>query len=217
MENIEQTRLNMVEQQIRPWDVFAPNILNIFMTLKRENFVPKAYKNIALSDIEIPLPGGQKMLFPRIEARLLQELNLAKHDKVLEIGTGSGYVTAILAKLAAFVYSIEISDINKKLAMNNLMENNITNVSLDDGDGINGIPNKAPYDKIFIGGALIKINNNLKQQLKIGGKLVGIIGHEPIMHGIIIDRISETEFHQKLLFETNIPYLIGEHTHKFNF
>ncbi len=217
MNNVEQTRLNMVEQQIRPWDVFNPDILNIFMTLKRENFVPVTHKNIALSDIEIPLPGSQKMLFPRVEARLLQELKLNKNDKVLEIGTGSGYVTAILAKLTAFVYSIEINETNKKLAMNNLTENGITNVSLTSGNGIEGMIAKAPYDKIFVGGAMVEISENLRKQLKVGGTLVGFIGRQPIMHAIIIEKISETEFKQKQLFETDIDYLIGEQTAKFNF
>lgn len=217
MDNIEQIRLNMVEQQIRTWDVFCPDILNIFLTLKRENFVPPGHKDIALSDIEIPLPGNQKMLFPRVEARLVQELNLNKNDKVLEIGTGSGFVTAILAKLSAFVYSIEVNEINKKLAMNNLTENGISNVSLTLGNGIEGLVAKAPYDKIFVGGALIEIPDNLKKQLKPGGKLVGFIGRHPIMHAIVMEKISDTEFKQKQLFETDISYLAGEHIQQFNF
>jgi protein-L-isoaspartate(D-aspartate) O-methyltransferase len=187
------------------------------MTLKRENFVPEAYKSIALSDVEIPLPGSGKMLFPRVEARLLQELNLSKHDKVLEIGAGSGYVTAILAKLSGFVHSIERDETNKKLAMNNLTENGITNVSLSSGNGIDGMPAKAPFDKIFIGGALVEISDSLKKQLKVGGKLVGFIGREPIMHAIVIDKISEIEFKQRQLFETNVEYLVGEQVEKFNF
>ncbi|MCE3268282.1 MAG: protein-L-isoaspartate O-methyltransferase [Burkholderiales bacterium] len=217
MNNIEQTRLNMVEQQIRTWDVFNPDILNIFLTLKRENFVPEAYYDIALSDIEIPLPGGQKMLFPRVEARMVQELDLNKSDKVLEIGTGSGYVTAVLAKLSAFVYSIEIDETNKKLAANNLTENGITNISLIPGNGIEGLIAKAPYDKIFIGGALVEIPENLKKQLKVGGKLVGFIGRDPVMHAIVMEKISEVGFRQKQLFETDIDYLIGEQTRQFNF
>jgi protein-L-isoaspartate(D-aspartate) O-methyltransferase len=217
MENMEQTRLNMVEQQIRPWDVSNPNILNAFMTLKRESFVSEAYKSIALSDIEIPLPGNGKMLFPRVEARLLQELDLNKHDKVLEIGSGSGYVTALLAKLSGFVHSIEIDDINKKLATENLTENGITNVSISSGNGISGMPAKAPFDKIFVGGALVEIPDNLKKQLKVGGKLVGFIGREPIMHAIVIDKISETEYRQKQLFETDVEYLVGEQIETFKF
>lgn len=217
MENIEQIRLNMVEQQIRPWDVFNPEILNVFMTLKRENFVPELYKAIALSDVEIPLPGGGKMLFPRVEARLLQELNLNRHDKVLEIGTGSGYVTAILAKLSGFVYSIEIEDANKKLAAAHLTGNGITNVSLSSGNGIDGMPAKAPYDKIFVGGALVEIPDSLKKQLKVGGKLVGFIGREPIMHAIVMEKTSDTEFRQKQLFETDVDYLVGERAEKFSF
>jgi protein-L-isoaspartate(D-aspartate) O-methyltransferase len=217
MSDIEQTRLNMVKCQIHTWDVLDENILNIFMTMKRENFVPSAYKSIALSDIEIPLPGSGKMLFPRVEARLLQELDLNKKDKVLEIGTGSGCVTAILAKLSAFVYSIETDETNKKFAMNNLTENGITNVSLTAGNGIGGLVAKAPYDKIFVGGALIVIPDGLKKQLKVGGKLVGFIGRDPIMHAIVMERIGETEFKQTQLFETEIDYLSGEQTEQFNF
>jgi protein-L-isoaspartate(D-aspartate) O-methyltransferase len=214
---MEQLRLNMVEQQIRPWDVFNPEILNIYMTLKRENFVDLAHKNLALSDVELPLPGSQKMLFPRVEARLLQELHLNNHDKVLEIGTGSGYVTAVLAKLSAFVHSIEVNETNKKLAMDNLTENGITNVSISLGNGIDGMPAKAPFDKIFVGGALIEIPDSLKKQLKVGGRLVGFIGREPIMHAIVLEKLSETEFRQKQLFETDVDYLVGENTEQFNF
>lgn len=217
MDHLEQARLNMVEQQIRPWDVFNPEILNIFLTLKRENFVPDAYKNIAFSDVEVPLPGSQKMLYPRVEARLLQELNLNKQDKVLEIGTGSGYVTAALARLSGFVHSIEIDDNNRKLAVRNLTENGITNVSVTAGSGIDGMPAKAPYDKIFVGGALIEIPDSLKKQLKIGGRLVGFVGRKPVVHAIMLEKISEDKFQQKQLFETDVDYLIGEHTEQFNF
>ena len=110
-------RFNMVEQQIRPWNMFDERVLELLSTIKREDFVQEQYRNLALSDIEIPLPGGQKMLFPRMEARLLQELVLRKRDKVLEIGTGSGYVTALLAKMSDFVYSLEINSQNKQFAL----------------------------------------------------------------------------------------------------
>lgn len=215
--NLEQSRFNMVEQQIRTWDVFNQDILNIFLTLKRENFVLAEYKNIALSDVEIPLPGIQKMLYPRVEARLLQELDLNKHDKILQIGSGSGYVTAILAKLCAFVHSIELDEANQKLATANLTENGINNVSITSGNGINGMPAKAPYDKIFVGGALIEIPNSLKKQLKIGGKLVGFVGREPTMHAIVMEKLSDTEFKQKQLFETDLDYLVGEQVEQFKF
>jgi protein-L-isoaspartate(D-aspartate) O-methyltransferase len=126
--NVEQARFNMVEQQIRPWNVFDEKILSLLSQIKRENFVTEKYHNLAFSDIEIPLPGEQKMLFPRIEARLLQELQLNKKDKVLEIGTGSGYVTALISKMADFVYSVEINSQNKAFAQNNLTHVGIKNV-----------------------------------------------------------------------------------------
>ena len=115
-------RFNMVEQQIRPWNMFDERVLELLSTIKREDFVQEQYRNLALSDIEIPLPGAQKMLFPRMEARLLQELVLRKRDKVLEIGTGSGYVTALLAKMSDFVYSLEINSQNKQFALENLIK-----------------------------------------------------------------------------------------------
>lgn len=217
MNNIEQTRLNMVEQQIRTWNVFDQDILNIYSTLKRENFVPGAYKDIALSEVEIPLPGIQKMLLPRVEARMLQALELNKRDKVLELGTGSGYVTAALAKLTGFIYSIEIDNTNSQLALANLTESGITNVGVIAGNGINGMPAKAPYDKIFVGGALQTIPDCLKKQLKVGGKLVGFFGYTPIMQAIVITKISEAEFSQKQLFETDIEYLVGAQSQQFNF
>lgn len=206
--NFEQARFNMVEQQIRPWSVFDKKVLEQFGQIKREDFVADEYHELALADIEIPLPDGQKMLFPRVEARLLQELNLNKKDKVLEIGTGSGYITAILARLTNFVYSIEINANNKQFAISNLIKAGIKNATVIEADGTNGLPNKEPFDKIFIGGSLIEINNNLKKQLKVGGRLVGIIGVAPIMHAILIEKITENEYKQTQLFETCVDRLI---------
>jgi len=213
----EQARFNMVEQQIRTWDVLDNNVLDLLFSIKREGFVKPEYKEIAFSDLEIPLPGGQKMLCPKIEARLVQELKLNHNDKVLEIGTGSGYVTALMAKLAEFVYSVEIDEINREFAMNNLMQTGISNIDIISGNGINGLPNKAPYDKIFIGGALISIPSAIKQQLKVGGKLVGFVGNSPVMHAVLVEKISENEYKETQLFETQIEYLIGENTKQFKF
>lgn len=215
--NFEQARFNLVEQQIRPWNVFDENILDLISQIKRENFVTAQYRDLALSDIEIPLPGEQKMLCPKIEARLLQGLNLTKKDKVLEIGTGSGYVTALLAKLADFVYSIEINATNKKFAGHNLTKAGIKNVSIIEGDGINGLPPKAPFDKIYVGGSLPEINDNLKDQLKVGGRLVGIIGKTPVMHAVVLEKTSENEFKQTQLFETVVDELINLNLKDFKF
>lgn len=215
--NFEQARFNMVEQQIRPWNVFDENVLGLLGQVKRENFVTEQYQALALADIEIPLPGEQKMLFPRIEARLLQELHLNKKDKVLEVGTGSGYVTALLAKLTDFVYSIEINSHNKNFAQENLTKAGIKNISLIEGDGINGLSTKAPFDKIFVGGSLPEINEILKNQLKVGGRLVGIVGNAPIMHAVVLEKISENEYRETQLFETFVDELVSPALHGFKF
>jgi protein-L-isoaspartate(D-aspartate) O-methyltransferase len=199
----------MVEQQIRPWNLFDENILNLLHTLKRENFVTTELRNLALSDVELPLPGGLHMLFPRIEARLLQELQLKKTDKVLQIGTGSGYVTALLAKLTDFVYSIEINSQNYQFAVNNLANAGIKNISLIEGDGSKGLATKQPFDKIFIGASVGTVSQEIKQQLKIGGRLVAIEGTAPIMHAVVVTRISEHEFQHQQLFETKLEALIN--------
>jgi protein-L-isoaspartate(D-aspartate) O-methyltransferase len=215
--NFEQARFNMVEQQVRPWNVFDENVLAMLTNVKREEFVSPEYKAIAFSDVEIPLPGGQKMLFPRVEARMLQELNLSKKDKVLEIGTGSGYVTAMLGKLTDFVYSIEINAKNKEFAVSNLTKAGIKNVSIIEGDGLNGLAAKAPFDKILIGGSLPVIPQTLKQQLKVGGHMVAVIGTKPAMHAVHITRVAENEFIEKQIFETIIDELTGAHQNQFKF
>ena len=198
--NNDLARFNMVEQQIRPWNVFDEKVLDVLLKIKRENFVESQYANLAFSDVELPLPDGQKMLFPRMEARLLQELKLTKKDKVLEIGTGSGYVTALLAKLSDFVYSVEINNLNQKFAVANLSKNGTKNVTVVSGDGLNGLSSKAPFDKILIGGSIDSISDTLKKQLKVGGLLVAIVGKNPIMHAVVLEKISETEYnHSELI------------------
>lgn len=215
--DMELARFNMVEQQVRPCDVHDKNVLSLFSTLGREKFVPEQYKNLAFSDLEIPLPGGQAMLTPRVEAMTVQELAVAKTDKILEIGTGSGYVTAILARLGDFVYSLELDEQNKALAIHNLTYAGINNVSVVAGNGINGLAAKAPFDKIFVGGGLLSIHPELKSQLRIGGKLVGFIGVSPVMHAVSIVRTGENSYTEKQLFETNASYLISEKTEQFTF
>jgi protein-L-isoaspartate(D-aspartate) O-methyltransferase len=208
--NVEHARFNMVQQQIRPCEIFDQNLLDLYTSVKRENFVAPQYKNIAFSDLEIPLPGGQKMLCPRVESKLIQELQLSKTDKVLEIGTGSGYVTAVLAKMVDFVYSVEINDINKEDAAKHLMQAGISNVSIISGNGLHGLAAKAPFDKIFIGGGLTHIPEELIRQLKNGGRLVAIVGKKPVMHAILLERLSETHCRETQLFETDVDYLVHE-------
>ncbi|HMT02421.1 MAG TPA: protein-L-isoaspartate O-methyltransferase [Burkholderiales bacterium] len=215
--NIEQARFNMIEQQIRPNGVVDETILKLLFNLKREKFVAEEMQNLAFSDLEIPLPGEQKMLYPRVEAQLIQALNIKKTDKILEIGTGSGYVTAMLAKLSQFVYSIEIDERNRQFAVHNLTKAGITNVSIINGNGINGFSEKAPYDKIFIGAGMLEISNNIKHELKIGGSLVGFSGEKPVMHAQLIERVADNKYNQKNLFEVNIDYLISEQVKNFKF
>src|SRR6185312_5465348 len=150
--NIEQARFNMIEQQIRPWDVLDVEVLDLLHVVKRENFVPEAHKALAFADIEIPLPGGECMLAPKIEARLLQDVAVKKHESVLEIGTGTGYMAALLAHKARQVTSVEISPELKALAEKNLAANGVTNVTVEQGNGAQGwvTPGQAnaPYDVI---------------------------------------------------------------------
>lgn len=214
--DFELARFNMIEQQVRPWNVFDERVLRLFSEIKREEFVLEEHRNLALSDIEIPLPGAQKMLFPRMEARMLQELQLKKKDKVLEIGTGSGYVTAILAKMSDFVYSLEINHENQKFAINNLIKAGIKNVAIVEIDGMNGYEAKAQFDKIFIGGSVQEVNIVIKKQLKVGGRLVAIVGDAPIMHAVLIEKISDTEYKQTKLFETYVDQLISTNANEFS-
>ena len=215
--DFELARFNMVEQQVRPWNVFDERVLALLGQVKRENFVAEQYRPLALSDIEIPLPGQQNMLFPRIEARLLQELKLNKKDKVLEIGTGSGYVTALLAKLADFVYSLEINSENKQFAIDNLTAVGAKNISVIEADGSAGFASKAPFDKIFVGGSLKQISAQLTGQLKIGGRLVAVVGSSPIMHAILIERLADKDYKQTTLFETWLAELVSPSQDNFKF
>lgn len=216
--NIEQARFNMVEQQIRPCEIFDEKLLELLLKVKRENFVPAMYKDIAFSDVEIPLPGGHKMLLPRVASKLIQELELKNTDKVLEIATGSGYVTALLAKMSEFVYSVEISKVNLQLAVNSLTKASINNVSIINADGSAGLVEKAPFDKIFIGGAFFNgIPEAIKQQLKVGGILVGFVSGGGVTHAVKISRVHQNEFYCTNLFETAVEYLDNVQTQEFKF
>jgi protein-L-isoaspartate(D-aspartate) O-methyltransferase len=209
--NIEQARFNMIEQQIRPWDVLDQGILDLLTIVKRENFVPTAYKNLAFVDTEIPLPCGENMLTPKIEARLLQAVAVKKHEQVLEIGTGSGYMAALLAYKGRHVTSIEIEPTLKALAERNLAENGITNVTVELGNGAQGWTGKgnqsAPYDVIVISGSLPVLPEVFLQQIKIGGRIAVIVGEAPVMTAHIITRLSEISYDTVKLFETNVKPL----------
>jgi protein-L-isoaspartate(D-aspartate) O-methyltransferase len=207
--NIEQARFNMIEQQIRPWNVLDQDVLDLLHVVKREEFVPAAYQNLAFADVEIPLPGGESMFAPKIEARFMQELGIKKHETVLEIGTGTGYMAALLAHRAAKVTTVEINPELKELAEKNLAKAGIHNVTVEQGNGAEGWAKGAPYDVIVISGALEVLPEALMKQVKVGGRIAAIVGQPPVMEASIIVRTGETAYNNVKVFETNVKYLTG--------
>ena len=205
--NFETARFNMIEQQIRPWNVLDENVLKLFNEVHREDFVPAEYKNEALVDMEIPLGNGEFMLPPRLEARFLQALDIQPHEAVLEIGTGTGYMTALLAHLALHVYSVDIDQNMSQKAGRELAAHDISNATLEIGDGANGWDNHAPYDVILLTGSTPKLSEKFEQSLNINGRLLAVVGDEPNMEVMLITRVSETGFKRDALFETVIPAL----------
>jgi protein-L-isoaspartate(D-aspartate) O-methyltransferase len=207
--NIEQARFNMIEQQIRPWNVLDQDVLDLLHVVKREQFVPAAYQNLAFADVEIPLPGGDTMLAPKFEARILQEVGVKKHETVLEIGTGSGYMAALLAHRAAKVTTVEINPETAELAKKNLANAGIHNVTVETGNGAQGWEKAAPYDAIVISGALEVLPEAILKQVKVGGRIAAIVGQAPVMEASVITRTGENTYSTIKVFETNVRYLTG--------
>lgn len=207
--NIEQARFNMIEQQIRPWNVLDTEILDLLHVVKREQFVPAAYQNLAFADVEIPLPGGEAMFAPKIEARIMEELKVRKHETVLEIGTGSGYMAALLAHRAAKVTTVEINPESVELAKKNLAKAGISNVTVEQGNGVVEFGKGAPYDVIVISGALEVLPEELLKQVKPGGRIAAIVGQPPVMEASIITRTGDNAWSTVKVFETNVKYLTG--------
>jgi protein-L-isoaspartate(D-aspartate) O-methyltransferase len=205
--NIEQARFNMIEQQIRPWEVLDQDVLNLLSIVKREQFVPEVYTEIAFADLEIPLPNGQHMLAPRVEARVLQELTVKKHENVLEIGAGSGYMAALLAHRAQQVLTVEIDPELAEFARANLSKNGIVNAEVALGDGARGWAAGAPYDVICVSGGLPVVPQELLEQLKIGGRLAAFVGTAPVMEAQIITRIDDKQYRIASVFETYVEPL----------
>ncbi|MDR2187632.1 MAG: protein-L-isoaspartate O-methyltransferase [Azonexus sp.] len=207
--NIEQARFNMIEQQIRPWEVLDPQVLDLLFVVKREHFTPPVYRNLAFADMEIPLGEGQTMLAPKIEAKLLQELGLKKTDKVLEIGAGSGYMAALLAARAGHVVSVENRPALAEQARRNLAAVGVANVTVETGDGLAGWAARGPYDAIVVSGSVPEIPPALLKQLRLGGRLAAIVGVEPVMEAVLVTCTGEGVYHTVNLFETVAPPLDG--------
>jgi len=205
--DVEQTRYNMVEQQIRPWEVLDQQVLDLLFKVKREEFVPPQYRSLAFVDMEIPLGHGEKMLAPKIEARLLQELSIRPGDRILEVGTGSGYMTALLASLGGHVDSVDIVPEFTQAAAAKLAAHHITNVTLEIGDAARGWNKQAPYDAIVITGSVPILPEVFKQGLGRGGRLIAIVGELPVMEARLITRVGDGAFNSIGLFETCIAPL----------
>ncbi|RUQ29467.1 MAG: protein-L-isoaspartate O-methyltransferase [Candidatus Competibacteraceae bacterium] len=204
--NFELARHNMIEQQIRPWDVLDQQVLDTLAQLPREDFVPARYRNLAFGDIAIPLGQGEFMLKPNVEARILQALALRPTDQVLEIGTGSGYLTAGLARLAGAVVSVDIVPDFVETARRQLKAHGFDNVALYVGDASCGWSERR-YDAIAVTGSVPTVAEVWRQSLNLGGRLFIVAGQSPAMEALLITRIGEQEWVQESLFETELPPL----------
>lgn len=213
--SLEQARFNMIEQQIRPWDVLDPQVLELLSVLKREDFVPQAHRALAFVDMEIPLVGGAQeaeasgkcMLAPRVEARLLQDVAPQPHEKVLEVGTGSGYMAALLAGRALSVISLEIDPALAAFARANLQRAGVTHVEVREADGARGLPDEAPFDVIVLSGSVAQVPHALLTQLRIGGRLIAVVGELPMMRATLITRTGETRWSTAQRWDTVAPRL----------
>ncbi|SDG60242.1 protein-L-isoaspartate O-methyltransferase family protein [Propionivibrio dicarboxylicus] len=212
----ETARFNMIQQQIRPWEVLDPVVLKLLSVVRREDFVPDAYRDLAFADVEIPLrPGeaqalpGQSMLAPRLEARILQELNIRNTDTVLEVGTGSGFMAALLAAKAEFVYSVEIDSELADQARANLANAGVVNVQVETGDGAQGWPAHAPYDVIVLSASTPVLPEAVLQQLKVGGRLIAVVGEAPAMQLQCVTRVNESSFATNGVLETVLAPLVN--------
>ena len=211
--NVELARFNMIEQQIRPWEVLDQNVLSLLAAVKREDFVPAGHRPRAFMDTQLPLlegePHGPCMLEPKVEARLLQELQLQRHESVLEVGAGSGFMAALLAHRSRQVITLEISETLARMAKDNLRGAAVMNASVRCIDGSRGLTGEAPFDAIVLSGSVAAVPQALLEQLKVGGRLVAIVGEEPVMRARLYTRVDTTSWSQTDLFDTVAPRLSG--------
>jgi protein-L-isoaspartate(D-aspartate) O-methyltransferase len=209
----ERLRFNMIEQQIRPWDVHDPQVLELLNDIRREDYVPVAHRALAFFDMELPLGDGsvpgQVMLAPKIEARVLNDLHVQKHESVLEVGTGSGFMAALLAHRAAKVLTLEIDATLAARAAETLRRNGVTNVEVRQADGAQPLPSGPTFDVIVLSGSVARVPQNLLSSLNIGGRLVAIVGDEPMMRAHFVTRISEGKWETTQPWDTVAPRLLN--------
>ncbi|MDZ7661040.1 MAG: protein-L-isoaspartate O-methyltransferase [Thiohalophilus sp.] len=214
--NFEQARLNMIEQQIRPWEVLDQQVLDLLVEVPREDFVPPEFRKLAFTDMNIPLGHDEVMMSPKLEARMLQALEIKPGDTILEVGTGSGYVTALLGRLGKHVYSVDIHGDFVESAQTKLSAHNIHNVTLDVGDAAHGWDMHAPYDVICLTGSLPILPKAFMHQLKVGGRLFAIVGDPPAMDVIVLTRVGQEDWAREYIFETDLrPLKNAEQPERF--
>ena len=214
---IEQHRFNMIEQQIRTWEVLDPEVLNLLHQVPREKFVPTEYQGVAFADTEIPLYEDICMLAPKLEARLIQSLSLQKKDHVLVVGSGSGYLSALTASLVKNVVSVDINPYFTKLAKQNCQKIKLNNIEFVTGDGSLGWLKNQPYDAILFAGSLPHLPESIRNQLNVNGRILAILGEAPSMHATLITRLNDQDFEEEILFETVVPSLQVKHENTFIF
>ena len=207
--DFERARFNMVEQQIRPWEVLDRTVLDLMERAPRDAFVPKDYKRLAYADIAVPIGKDEVMLSPRVEGRLLQALRIGPDDRVLEIGTGSGFLTWLLAQRAAHVTSVELEPALAERARANLAAHGVGNATVEVGDGCHGWAHGTRYDAIAVGGSVPVQEPAFEEQLTVGGRLFVVVGTVPTMEAMLVHRTSEGEWIRESMFETVLPPLAG--------
>ncbi len=216
--NIEQARFNMIEQQIRPWEVLDPQVLKLLAAVKREDFVPAARKGLAFMDVEVPLGASpdQVMLAPRVQARLVQDLLLKPTDRVLDVGTGSGFMAALFGAACREVVSLEIDGALAGAAQDKLLSAGLGNVRVRVADASQDLADQGlaedvaqPFDAICISGALASVPEHLRKLLAVGGRMIVVIGQEPVMQATRYTRVSADAWRGEVLWDTVVPALRG--------
>ncbi len=207
--DFEQARFNMIEQQIRPWEVLDTNVLDLLQEIHREDFVSQEHRGLALADLNVPLAHDQVMMTPKMEARLLQAVELKDTDSVLEIGTGSGYLTALMSRFASNVDSIDIYGDFIAEATTRLKSYGIDNVNLAESDYFGDWKYDKPYDVIVLTGSLPTLDTSIQENLAIGGRLFVVVGEAPVMEALLTRRVGDSDYATEVILETELPALVG--------
>lgn len=216
--SFERARYNMVEQQVRPWEVLDSKVLNILEDIQREDFVPVRYRKLAFADLNIPLANDQIMMKPVIEGRMLQAIDVQQDETVLEIGTGSGFISACLARLARHVVSVEIFEDLSETAARSLKEKEVHNLELFVGDVMQGWQPEQAHDVVVVTGSVETVPEHFRGWVNPGGRLFAVTGSSPAMEAKLLTRLNASDWREESLFETDLPRLVhAEQAPEFEF